>query len=301
MKFFKYLIVLFLIGMIFSSCAKKPVSKETKYGELIYAYLENAPFPHQDREKGYIYKDKFYSYKGHYDDNTVAILIPKNYFPSKNTDFVIHFHGWNNSVDSVLEQFELLDQFSKSNKNAIFVVPQGPKNSSDSFGGKLSEENGFNRFMKELMELLKDRKDIPKDSKIHDIVLTGHSGGYKVIADIISKNSIFKHIREIYLFDALYGEINTYLDWVNVAGRKFFVIYTDNGGTMEETKKLVNILKGAGFPYYYQHTKKVKKWELIKNPIMVLHSDLGHNEVLYKRKMFQRILKNSRLKGIKTK
>ncbi|MEA3500841.1 MAG: hypothetical protein U9R41_07485 [Candidatus Marinimicrobia bacterium] len=301
MKIFKYLIGLLLIMFIFFSCAKKPISKETKYGELIYANLENASFPHPDREKGYTYKNEFYSYKGHFDDNMVAILIPKNYSPSKNIDFVVHFHGWNNSVDSVLEQYELLEQFSKSKKNAIFVVPQGPKNVSDSFGGKLSDKGGFNRFMKELMSLLKDRKDIPEDSKIHDIVLTGHSGGYKVIADIISKNSIFKHIHEIYLFDALYGEIKTYLDWLNVAGRRFFVIYTDSGGTKKKTKELVNIYKGVGFPYYYQHTKKVKKWELIKNPIMVLHSDLGHNEVMYKRKMFQRILKNSRLKGIKTK
>ncbi len=299
MKKINYLLILFMIITLFVSCSKKPKSIDTEYGKLIHVKMDNAPFPHDSRKNGYTYKEEFYSFDGHYDDNTVAILIPKNYSVSKKVDFVVHFHGWNNSVDSVLAQFQLLEQFSESKKNAILIVPQGPKNASDSFGGKLSEEGGFDRFMEELMTILKENNYLNNDTKINRIVLTGHSGGYKVISEIISQNIIFKKIKEIYLFDALYGETTKFLDWVNVAGQRFFVIYTDNGGTKENTKELVKLLKGYGFPYYYQTTRKVKEWELIKNPIMVLHSDLGHNEVMYERKMFKKVLKYGRLDKIK--
>ncbi|MEA1986568.1 MAG: hypothetical protein U9N76_03655 [Candidatus Marinimicrobia bacterium] len=301
MKILKYLVLIIVMIVIFVSCGKKQISEQTEFGELMHVYLDNAPFPDEDRKSGHTYEGEFFPYEGHYDDNTVAILIPNGYNATDETDFVIHFHGWNNSVDSVLSQFELLKQFGNSQRNAILIVPQGPKYSKDSYGGKLSKDGGFDRFMNEIVELLKKEKKIPQDSKLHKMVLTAHSGGYKVVSDIVSKNKNFKKIKEVYLFDALYGETTKFLDWVNVAGHKFFVLYTDDGGTMKETKKLSKILQGAGFPYHYQHTRKIKQWELIKNPIMILHSDLGHNDVIHKRNMYSRILKNGRLKAIKKK
>ena len=301
MKIFKYMILLFLILLTFSFCAKKQQSQQTEYGELIYAYLKNAPFPDKDRNKGYSYKDKFYSFKEHYDDNKVAIFIPKDYSPDKKIDFVVHFHGWFNDVDSVLKTFKLLEQFAGSKKNAILIVPQGPKNAPDSFGGKLTRNNGFKLFMNEIMTVLKDRNYIPHKSKLGDIILTGHSGGYKVIANILSKGGLVYHIHEVYLFDALYGNIDDYTNWLNKSASKFFIIYTDSGGTIEGVNKFVSELQNHGISFYHQQTSKVKKWELKKKEIMLLHSNLGHNDVLYKRKMFQRILANSQLERIKSK
>jgi hypothetical protein len=73
-----------------------------KYGEIIISELSNSPFPHQKRMSGHTYSNKSYSFEEHYNDSTVLIFIPNGYQGKRENDFVIHFHGWYNNVDSVL-------------------------------------------------------------------------------------------------------------------------------------------------------------------------------------------------------
>ena len=72
-------------------------------------------------------------------------LFPKDLSTTEKINFVVYFHGWNNNIDSACAQFDLIEQFCESNKNAIFVFPEGPKNSPDSFGGKLEEKDGLEK------------------------------------------------------------------------------------------------------------------------------------------------------------
>ncbi len=73
-------------------------------------------------------------------------LFPKDLSTTEKINFVVYFHGWNNNIDSACAQFDLIEQFSESNKNAIFVFPEGPKNSPDSFGGKVRRKRWFEKF-----------------------------------------------------------------------------------------------------------------------------------------------------------
>src|SRR5207244_3266740 len=114
--------------------------------------LESAPFPHPARAEGHKYKEKVYPAADHYSDNTVGIFIPKGFRETGRIDFIVHFHGWNNNVASVLRQYKLGDQLVQSARNAVLVVPQGPRDAPDSFGGKLEDPDGFKHFMKEVAE-----------------------------------------------------------------------------------------------------------------------------------------------------
>src|ERR1039457_4652923 len=117
-------------------------TQQTNYaalGQLIVTPLVSAPFPHPDRADGHKYQDKFLSAAEHYSDSTVTIFVPKDFRETGTNDFIVHFHGWNNTVAGTLEQFKLIEQLVAGGKNAILVVPEGPRNAPDSFGGKLED------------------------------------------------------------------------------------------------------------------------------------------------------------------
>ena len=123
-------------------------------GKLIVMPFVSAPFPHPARADGHKYHDEFFSAAEHYSDSTVAVFIPKNFRVTDKIDCVVHFHGWNNTVAGTLEQFKLIEQLGASGRHAILIVPEGPHNAPDSFGGKLEDTNGFARFMDEVKKKL---------------------------------------------------------------------------------------------------------------------------------------------------
>ena len=88
--------------------------------------MPSAPFPHPKRADGHRHNGKFFSAKENYSDSTVAIFIPKGFHETGKIDFEVHFHGWSNHVEDVLDHYRLIEQFVASNRNAVLVVPQGP-------------------------------------------------------------------------------------------------------------------------------------------------------------------------------
>src|SRR3990172_651579 len=263
-----------------------------QYGEVLISELSSAPFPHQKRMNGHTYDNKNYSFEDHYNDSTVLIFIPKGYRPEQKTNFVIHFHGWNNNVDSVLSQFKLIEQFSESRKNAILVVTQGPKNSPDSFGGKLEDENGFRNLMNEIIEVFYQKKIISSKS-IGDIILPGHSGGYRVISYILLRGGLTENIKEVFLFDGLYGQIEKYTHWLYPFTGKFIDIYTKNGGTKDQSGNLIEFFKSWKIPYIFKNEIDLLDDVLRNNRIIFIYTDLGHNDVIHVRRQFMHYLQSS--------
>src|SRR5208282_5794374 len=109
------------------------------YGQLLVTQMVSAPFPHPKRAEGHDYKGTNYSAADHYSDSTVAVFVPKDLRENGPLDFVVHFHGWRNHVESVLTRYQLIEQFAASGRNAVLVVPQGPRDAPDAFGGKLED------------------------------------------------------------------------------------------------------------------------------------------------------------------
>jgi len=182
--------------------------------------------------------------------------------------------------------------------NAILIVPQGPKNAPDSFGGKLEEKDGFEQFIEEIVIQLNDREVI-NTQEIGTIILSGHSGAYRVIGYILDRGGLTKHIKEVYLFDALYGELEKYLFWLDNYPGKFINIYTKDGGTKEESEKMMEDISSRDLRYCFINEKRIKNDGLSRNRLIFIYSTLGHNEVIHKRQQFYRFLLNSKLDHIK--
>jgi serine-type D-Ala-D-Ala carboxypeptidase/endopeptidase (penicillin-binding protein 4) len=274
------------------------------FGQLIVTHMTNAPFPDPARENGHWYHNQFFSAKDHYSDNTVAIFIPKNFRATDNVDFVVHFHGWRHTVAGALPEYKLIDQFAASGKNAILVVPQGPYDAPDSFGGKLEATNGFKKFMDEVVSTVSDEVGrassragssgaSPHQIDIGNIILSGHSGGYEVMAAIVDHGGLTDKIKEVWLFDSLYAGTENFMAWQKKETGRLLNIYTDHGGTEGETTNLMASLKKDGAPFFFSEDTNATLEDLRANKLVFLHTDMVHNDVVAKRRTFEEFLKTS--------
>jgi hypothetical protein len=277
--------------------AEDLTEKYAALGQLIITPFETAPFPHPLRAKGHYYGTNFLSAAEHYSDNRVALFVPKDFKPGRKTDFVVHFHGWGNSIERAFHTYDLAEQFTASKRNAILIVPQGPYHSQDSFDGKLEDLDGFKRFMAEAVATLKQRGVIKSD-KIGTIILSGHSGGYEVISSIVAWGGMGDNIREVWLFDALYGNTERFVVWFDHHKGRFLDIYTDHGGTKDETEHLVATLEGNKIPLYKGEESSVTPQDL-KNHLVFIHTGLIHDEVMQQTHNFRRFLETSALDEIR--
>ena len=73
--------------------------------------------------------------------------------------------------------------------------------------------------------------------------MSGHSGGYHVMAAIVDHGGLSDKIKEVWLFDALYGGTDNFVTWQKSENGRLLDIYTDHGGTKEETETLMAFTK----------------------------------------------------------
>jgi hypothetical protein len=290
-----------LLGFAFTSASEDVVAKYSSYGKVLMVQLKSAPFPHPARAEGHKYHDEFFSAKDHYSDSTVGIFIPKGFREADKIDFVVHFHGWRNNVAGVFARYKLIEQLVESHRNAILVVPQGPYNAADSFGGKMEDTDGFKNLMTDVIETVKKSGGLKKQNvAIGRIILSGHSGGYGAMAGILSHGGLSDHINEVWLFDALYAHTDTFMNWFQEgAGKRMLNIYTEHGGTRIETQTMIDLLQKHGFEPVVGEENDMDDKDLGRRTAVFLFTDMEHNDVIDKRKTFQRFLATSSLELVK--
>jgi hypothetical protein len=292
------ILILFFLNITIFLFAENFTEINTNSGRLIFYKSGNSLFPHPARREGYNYDNEMYSFEEHYNDSTIAIFIPVSYQSNDSINLVIHFHGWYNNVDSVIRRFDLINQFVNSGINAILILPQGPKNAPDSFGGKLEEKDGFKNFVGDIVKFLNEQ-NILDIKDINHIILSGHSGGYRVIAFILLRGGMTSYINEVYLFDGLYSDLEKYSFWMTHTLVRFINVYTDNGGTKAESLKLLDDLEGWGINHLNITEPKLTNETLRSHRIVFIHSDDGHNDVISKHNNFERFLKTSAVEHFK--
>jgi len=290
MKRFLFLLLMGCAGL----SAQDLPEKYAPFGQLIITPFDSAPFPHPLRAEGHKRGTNFFSAAEHYQDSRVALFVPKGFRPGRTIDFVVHFHGFGNSINRALNTYDLIEQFAASKRNAILIVPQGPVNASDSFWGKLDDADGFKHFMDEAMATLKQH-DIIKNQKLGQIILSGHSGVYEVISSILVRGGLSDHVREVWLFDALYADTEWFVVWFAHHKGRFIDIYTDHGGTKESTLDLMEALKGNQVPFFTGTETNATARDLSKNHLVFLHSDFPHDEIIQTKQSFRRFLETSAL------
>ncbi|NQU26869.1 MAG: hypothetical protein HQ528_01130 [Candidatus Marinimicrobia bacterium] len=260
----------------------------TSAGKLAIFSMEHAPYPDTSRVDGYTRKDEFYPAAIHYNDQSVAIFVPAGFRPEKSVDLLFYFHGHNNNIRKSLDKFSLREMVFASGKNLILVFPQGPKDARDSGYGKLESIGGFKRLAVEVLDTLKMERVI-EHQNLGSVILAGHSGTYRVIGQILKQGGMTDKIREVYLLDATYAQLDIFEDWITSDGKKIFrSIFTDH--LAPENVTLMKNLSRQNLPFKLLAEEAVVAGDL-ENRILFLHAaDLSHAETV---NWLERFLRNS--------
>lgn len=270
----------------------QPTWKTNQYGQLILRPFAHAPYPHESRKNGHKYNDEFFSYAGHYDDSTVGIFIPADYKPSDVVNYVVHFHGWENHVSRVVEQYQLMRQLEEAKVNAILVVPQGPKDAKDSGDGKLElDRGGFEKLMVEVTDFLADEGKIHTHTIGH-ITLSTHSGGYKVTAAVLDHGGLALHITDVCLLDSSYGNLDWFANWCAASPNHRLVSFHTqhlNDANME----LRGELDKRHVVWRTVPDFKLKDEDFKPRGVLIVPTLLPHDEVPFGHDYFRRVIQYS--------
>ncbi|MEM1137384.1 MAG: hypothetical protein AAGI07_16210 [Bacteroidota bacterium] len=292
----KAYLVFFLIKIVLLylpfNCLAQVQKKMIEEGLLIKQGFASSAFPVTLRKLGYDYKNQHYNALKHYNDSTVLIYIPKYFKSTEKVDLVFHFHGWYNNVDSVISQFNLIEQFFRSGKNALLILPQGPKNAPDSYGGKLENKEQFQKLTSELLSFLRN-EDIINSMQLGNIILSGHSGAYRVMAYILMQGGLTANIKEVLLFDGLYSQQEKFTWWIAKQKGRLTNIYTDDGGTFENSKNFALALDAWNVPAVHIKEKDLKDFLNGKYQVRSVYSPMDHNDVIHKNRNFELLIKYS--------
>jgi hypothetical protein len=205
---------------------------------------------------------------------------------------IFWFHGWLNNVDSAVVYYQLTRQFMASHQNAVLVLAETARKAPDSYGGKLENKGVFKALVGDVLNGLKAQKLIGKDCQPGHILLGGHSGAYRVMANIIQNGQM--PIDEAMLFDALYGETEKFMTWIKAdTTHRFIHLYTDNGGTMGQSHNMVKFLEQEHIPYAETEESNLNAQQVKTSRLLFIHSLHQHNDVICKPDNFQLFLENN--------
>jgi hypothetical protein len=225
-------------------------------------------------------------------DSSVLIIAPKKLNAIKKVDLLFWFHGWGNNIDSAAVRHDLIKQFAASKLNAVLVLAETTKDAPDSYGGKLEYNNTFKELVADIMQELKKEKAVSKKCEPGNILLAGHSGAYRVMAFILANGNM--PVQEVILFDALYGQTDKYLNWIQSDNsHRLIDIYTDGGGTDGESKEMVKQLIKLNIRADTIEEKELTPQLVLTQKILFIHSLHRHNDVINKPDNFQLFLENT--------
>jgi hypothetical protein len=268
--------LLLVILTILSTQIFAQTETDVKVFRITSAYTS---FPDTGRVKGHSYENVLYTAAEHYNDSSVLIIIPSQLKVKKHVDVIFWFHGWRNNIDTAAAYFELVKQFMTSHRNAILILPETTKDAPDSYGGKLEQKDIFKNLLNDVLDKLKKEMVIGKRTAVGNVVLAGHSGAFRVMAHILQNGGV--EVKQTILFDALYSQVDKFTNWIQAdESHEFINIYTDNGGTDEVSRKMMQGLHDKNILFINREEKEVNVSMLRENKIIFIHSLKEHNDVI---------------------
>jgi hypothetical protein len=239
----------------------------------------NTSFPDTGRLNGHVYNNISYNKADHYTDSSVIIIAPKNFKAKKKVDMVFWFHGWNNNIDSALIRYGLSRQFAEAGVNAVLVLAETAKDAPDSYGGKLEQKNTFRKLVNDVLHELVLMHVVSARVQAGKVILAGHSGGYRVMANIVQSGNV--PVNEVILFDALYADTDKFMNWLTAdRHHRFIDLYTNHGGTFDETKDMMRQVKDLNIAADSLEEANVTPRVIRNHKIIFIHTQHEHDFII---------------------
>jgi hypothetical protein len=187
-----------------------------------------------------------------YGDRRVLLHIPKGFDARRPCLMFVFFHGHGATLArDVRDRQQLPAQISSSGLNAVLVAPQFALDAPDSNAGRFWEPGAFGEFLGEaaqhLARLHGDQRTVRTFASM-PIVIVAYSGGYLPTAWSLTRGGLMKRVRGVVLFDALYGKLETFADWI-AGDRSAFFVSSYTRFTMAKNEELQRLLTDRGVAF----------------------------------------------------
>lgn len=229
-----------------------------------------------------------------YRDPTVIVFVPHHHRAARDgsVSLVVHFHGHNTTAERAMLAHQLREQLDDSKQNAVLVVPEIATFAPDSSCGKLEAKGGFARMIADVLATLDapqvraacGRAAVPADATAGRICVSAHSGGYHAAACAARLGGVA--VQEIWLFDALYADVDVFREWVvdgagrSMAHRHKLVSYYTGGTTAAKTRALFAELAAAGVVCAHEDVEgTLSREEITRAEAVSIRTQLGHGRV----------------------
>jgi hypothetical protein len=243
--------------------------------------LDHAPFP---------------SAGSGYRDDTVFVFVPAHYRyrDEEGVATLVHFHGHNTTAEHCLTAHELREQLAESRQNAVLLVPQLAVSAPDSSCGKLETTGGLARLIAEVLattsqvgRLTLGQSAFPSEAPPGTVCVSAHSGGYHAAASCLRVGGV--DVRETYLFDALYAELDGFRDWIlarrgeSLYRRHKLVSYFTEGGSTEQQNDALRaqLERAAVLCEYESEEGELSRRDLSHADAVFVRTGLWHSNVTW--------------------
>jgi hypothetical protein len=231
-----------------------------------------------------------------YRDDTTIVFVPDHYRyrEGEGVAALVHFHGHSTTAERAIAAHELREQLADSRQNAILVVPQLAVSAADSACGKLEAPGGLARLLHEAVSTTAREGAVtlgdsgfPANADVGTTCLSAHSGGYHAAACSLRAGGL--DVRETYLFDALYGELDVFRDWVvgrrgePLHERHKLVCYFLPGGSTEANGRALRsqLDRASVLTEQEDQEGELSRHELSHAEAVFVRTGLWHNQVTW--------------------
>jgi hypothetical protein len=212
----------------------------------------------------------------------VHVWVPPGY-DRANAGTVVYVHGYWTDADGAWREHQLAKQFKLSRQNAIFIVPDAPRDNSQGVH----------------WPALTDLRKAVMRGNIHlpdgPIVVMGHSGAFRTVMQWIDH----KLVDQIILLDAMYGGQTAFDEFIASGKRaddhKLIIIGSDvayNSATFTSRYKFGKAREKV--PETMSGFTKAER----RSKLLYIHSQYDHYSMITNKKVIPLLLKVTRLKAL---
>ena len=219
-----------------------PNYRETGKSRPFLDVDENGRLAHSSPRGGLLWEDQTYN------DRTVLLAAPDTFNPSRPGVIIVFFHGNMATLErDVVARQQIVRQLADSGLNAVLVAPQLAVDAPDSSAGKFWTPGGFAAFLNEAEAKLGDFFPHARGAfRRMPVVIVAYSGGYLPAVYSLTVGGEGGRVRGLVLLDALYGEREKFVRWVEGPGRGAFFVSAYSTSSKAGNDAVKAALEAAG-------------------------------------------------------
>jgi hypothetical protein len=190
---------------------------------------DNGRLGHSSPRGGIHWEDQTYS------DRSVLLAAPQSFDPAEPFVIIVFFHGNMATLSrDVIARQQIVRQLADSGLNAVLVAPQLAVDAQDSSAGRFWSPGGFAAFLSEAQTKLGELYPNARGAfRRMPVVIVAYSGGYLPAAYSLTVGGDEGRVRGVVLLDALFGERDKFVSWVEGPGRNAFFISAYSASSKE--------------------------------------------------------------------